>query len=147
MRLAVKADCEVDNWNQGTDCSTLVAAHNASLATALQVERLLEHGTCVDQQDDYGETALHLACMAGHIDVVRILVVEHQAKLDIQNWEGWAPIIWAVVHGHIAVVKFLQQRVCFCTLLTVTRRQLQFRLRLFLHRLHLFFMWFCHDHL
>lgn len=77
----------------------------------VQVERLLEHGTCVNQQDDYGETALHMACMAGHIDVVRILVVEHQAKLDVQNWEGWAPIIWAVVHGHIAVVKFLKQRV------------------------------------
>jgi hypothetical protein len=40
-----------------------------------------------------------------------MLVVEHQAQLDIQNWEGWVPMIWAIVRGHIAIVKFLAQRV------------------------------------
>lgn len=71
----------------------------------------MEAGTDVNEQDEYGETALHLACMAGQADVVRMLVVEQQARMDIKNWEGWVPMIWAIVRGHTDIVKFLADRV------------------------------------
>jgi ankyrin repeat protein len=77
----------------------------------MQVEQILEAGTDVNEQDAYGETALHLACMSGQADVVRMLVVEQQARMDIKNWEGWVPMIWAIVRGHTDIVKFLADRV------------------------------------
>ena len=77
----------------------------------LQVEDLLDAGANVNEQDAYGETALHGACLEGHLDVVHVLVVEQRAQLEIQNWEGWVPLICAVVRGHTAVAKFLIVRV------------------------------------
>ena len=76
-----------------------------------QVEQILEGGTDVNEQDAYGETALHLACMAGQLDVVRMLVVEQQARMDVRNMEGWVPMIWGIVRGHTDIVKFLAERV------------------------------------
>jgi ankyrin repeat protein len=78
----------------------------------LQVEQLLDSGVNVNAQDAYGETALHLACMEGQYTVVRMLVVEQQARMDMRNWEGWVPMIWAIVRGHVEIVKFLAERVC-----------------------------------
>lgn len=77
-----------------------------------QVEQLLDSGVHVNADDSYGETALHLACMEGQYTVVRMLVVEQQARLDVRNWEGWVPMIWAIVRGHVQIVKFLAERVC-----------------------------------
>jgi ankyrin repeat protein len=72
---------------------------------------MLYAGADVNAQDSYGESALHAAASAGHLDIVRILAVEHEAALDVQNWEGWTPLICAVVRGHTAVAKFLAERV------------------------------------
>ena len=105
----------------------------------------------VNEQDAFGETALHLACMegariplnlphgtpyrkrgaprcaqhrlflghqvrlcqfiSGQYKVVRMLVVEQHARVDLQNWEGWVAMIWAIVRGHVQIVKFLSERV------------------------------------
>lgn len=40
-----------------------------------------------------------------------MLVVEQQARVDIKNWEGWVPMIWAIGRGHIQIAKFLSERV------------------------------------
>jgi ankyrin repeat protein len=88
---------------------------DSHFARALQVEQLLDSGVNVNAQDAYGETALHLACMEGQYTVVRMLVVEQQARMDMRNWEGWVPMIWAIVRGHVEIVKFLAERVCSVT--------------------------------
>jgi ankyrin repeat protein len=49
--------------------------------------------------------------MEGQDTVVRMLVVEQQARMDVRNWEGWVPMIWAIVRGHVDIVKFLAERV------------------------------------
>lgn len=41
-----------------------------------------------------------------------MLVVEQQARVDVKNWEGWVPMIWAIVRGHFQIVQFLSDRVC-----------------------------------
>jgi ankyrin repeat protein len=52
--------------------------------------------------------------MEGQQNVVRMLVVEQQARMDIRNWEGWFAMIWAIVRGHVEIVKFLAERVRLC---------------------------------
>ena len=89
-----------------------VYMHSWSQVQLLQVEQLLDSGVNVNASDAYGETALHLACMEGQYTVVRMLVVEQQARMDVKNWEGWVPMIWAIVRGHDEIVKFLAERVC-----------------------------------
>ena len=89
-----------------------VYMHSWSQVQLLQVEQLLDSGVNVNASDSYGETALHLACMEGQYTVVRMLVVEQQARMDVRNWEGWVPMIWAIVRGHVEIVKFLAERVC-----------------------------------
>lgn len=78
-----------------------------------QVEQLLESGVDVNMPDAYGETALHMACMQGQKVVAEMLVVEQMARLDVKNWEGWTPMVWATVRGHTDIVKFLADRVRF----------------------------------
>ena len=77
-----------------------------------QVEQLLESGVDVNEQDEYGESALHLACMEGQKAVAEMLVIEQMARMDVRNWEGWTPMIWATVRGYTDIVKFLAERVC-----------------------------------
>lgn len=75
-----------------------------------QVEELLLAGADVNGQDTFGETALMVACMAGHAQLAQILAVEFQAALDLQNWEGWTALVWAIVRGHEGIVRFLAHR-------------------------------------
>lgn len=54
---------------------------------------------------------------SGQYKVVRMLVVEQQARVDLHNWEGWVPMVWAIVRGHTQIVKFLSERVSLSNVL------------------------------
>lgn len=58
----------------------------------------------IDVHDD-NEKALNLACRYGHLPTVRYLIEEKHA--DVQNNTLGPPLTWAVIHNHIAVVKYL----------------------------------------
>jgi hypothetical protein len=74
---------------------------------AAQVASLLEKGANVDFQDDkYKETALMHASVSGHPDVVKVLL-QHNAKLDIVNYEGHTALYWATWGDHPDVMKML----------------------------------------
>ena len=54
----------------------------------------------------YGETPLMLASKIGNMDIINELI-EHGAKIDEKNIEGFSPIIIASENGHLNVVKEL----------------------------------------
>ncbi|CAF3929925.1 unnamed protein product, partial [Rotaria sp. Silwood1] len=53
------------------------------------------------------QTLLHCACKKGYIDLVRWLVDERKANLDIVDINGNSPLHLACYGGHISVVEYL----------------------------------------
>lgn len=58
---------------------------------------LLESGRHIDEQDDSGSTLLHHAVEFGDEEIIRMLVLEHHANLEIKNKRGRTPLDYAVV--------------------------------------------------
>ncbi len=51
------------------------------------------------------ELPLHVACIAGHIDIVKILVTESGPNLDARDHSNHTPLHTAAMHGQSAVVR------------------------------------------
>eukprot|EP00193_Tetraselmis_chui_P016948 CAMPEP_0177792382 /NCGR_PEP_ID=MMETSP0491_2-20121128/24495_1 /TAXON_ID=63592 /ORGANISM="Tetraselmis chuii, Strain PLY429" /LENGTH=233 /DNA_ID=CAMNT_0019314793 /DNA_START=195 /DNA_END=896 /DNA_ORIENTATION=+ len=81
-----------------------MAAHQGNIR---QVESLVFEGASTNQPDEYGETPLHMAAAAGHMEMVRFLVEECRAEINATNWEGWTPLFWSTVRGQVDVSKYL----------------------------------------
>ena len=54
-----------------------------------------------------GNTPLHCACNSGHLAVVRYLVEDRGAQVDVRNSNGFTPLHLACNNGHLAVVQYL----------------------------------------
>ena len=65
-----------------------IASRNAAIEDVLL---LLEHGANINIQGDLGYTALHYACMKGHLDVVKLLL-KYKASKTIKNEFDEQPI-------------------------------------------------------
>ncbi|MFA5119176.1 MAG: ankyrin repeat domain-containing protein [Candidatus Omnitrophota bacterium] len=71
------------------------------------VNLLLAHGAAPDVRTrEYGNLALHAACMNGHIDVVSILLKQGD-YINYQSKIGMTPLIVAARHGHNDLVRML----------------------------------------
>ena len=71
------------------------------------VERLLDSGTNVNEQDNFGGTALMYASSHGHLDVVRLLL-DSGANVNERDNDGWTALIFASDCGHTEVVRLLR---------------------------------------
>lgn len=60
----------------------------------------------MNSTDSRGQTALHLAALHGHLDVVRFLVSEGSDP-DVLDGKGWAPLHYATQEAHVEAVEFL----------------------------------------
>lgn len=69
---------------------------------------LLGRGADIDARDRYGQTALMLAALAGHHEVVETLIA-HRAKLNITAKFGLSALMLAIVAGHTEVARLLAQ--------------------------------------
>lgn len=45
-----------------------------------------------------------------HVDLV-LFLLQSEAAINLQDEEGFTPLMWAAAHGQIAVVEFLLQSV------------------------------------
>lgn len=63
----------------------------------------------VDDGDYHQRTALHLASSNGHIAMVRHLVLQHGAYLNVVDRYGGTPMMDAVRQRHAEVVAFLKR--------------------------------------
>ncbi|ESP04939.1 hypothetical protein LOTGIDRAFT_109659 [Lottia gigantea] len=53
---------------------------------------LMNDSSVADDQDSFGKSALHIAVESGNIDSVKMFI-NHGANLDIQNIEGYTPLM------------------------------------------------------
>lgn len=60
-------------------------------------------------QDHHGNTALHLACMMGRIDIVKRLI-HANCKVKIRNRQMWTPLNEAISYGNRDLIKIVLQK-------------------------------------
>jgi uncharacterized protein len=102
----------IDYLRQGMDPDTSDAAGTTLLMTAAAngnvrlVESLLRLRANILKNNKYGESALALAALNGHKEVVRILV-DAGARI---NASGWGALHYAVFNGHADIVRYLVGR-------------------------------------
>ncbi len=72
-----------------------------------RVRWLLARGAPRDAAcDRFGQTALHVACLRGHIDIVRELIAA-DAGVNIRDLRGWTPLHSASIRGLADIVRVL----------------------------------------
>lgn len=70
------------------------------------VTELLQRGAKVDSATKKGNTALHIASLAGQESVVKILI-HNGASVNVQSQNGFTPLYMAAQENHDTVVKLL----------------------------------------
>ncbi|GAA0163210.1 hypothetical protein LIER_39556 [Lithospermum erythrorhizon] len=82
------------------------------VATAMDCVEMLEvlclgyDDIDVNSVDSKGQTALHVASIHGHVEVVRFLI-SVGSDPDIADTKGWTPLHFSAQEGHLKVVKVL----------------------------------------
>ena len=67
---------------------------------------MLKKGHKIDESNEGGYTALHLAAMYGYSSMVE-LAVKNGASLDVKTKAGLTPLLTALYHGHDAIAVWL----------------------------------------
>ncbi len=88
---------------------TALLAEWVRVGDALSVQRMVEQGACVEAVDAEGTTALMTAAGAGHLDVVKTLIL-HNAQVNSVNFTGDTPLHFAVRHNHPEIAAVLLER-------------------------------------
>lgn len=79
----------------------------AKMGKTEEVEKLLAFGTCeVNELDQFGQTALHIASFEGHKDVV-LLLIKKMASLSVQDKNGWTPLHSAASSRNLEICEIL----------------------------------------
>ncbi len=88
---------------------TALLAEWSRVGDALSVQRMVEHGACVEAPDAEGTTALMSAAAEGHMEVVRVLLM-HNAQVNACNHEGDTALHFAVRNNEIEIARYLLEQ-------------------------------------
>ena len=75
------------------------------------MESLLRRGADIDSRDDddYGSTPLHWACLKGHREIA-LLLLERGADIEAGDEDGRTPLHFACLRGHVETALLLVRR-------------------------------------
>uniref|UniRef100_A0A8D2LRT8 Fem-1 homolog A n=1 Tax=Varanus komodoensis TaxID=61221 RepID=A0A8D2LRT8_VARKO len=83
----------------------------ASAAGHMSVVRsLMKRGACVNQTTRTNSTPLRAACFDGHLEIVRYLVGEKGADLEVANRHGHTCLMISCYKGHSEIARYLLER-------------------------------------
>ncbi|XP_071085792.1 ankyrin repeat domain-containing protein 50-like [Haliotis cracherodii] len=68
---------------------------------------LVSKGADLSQVDDKGENILHVACLEGHLDLVKDIVTKHRVDINSRGRYGRTPVMKAAEKGHKEVLDLL----------------------------------------
>ena len=83
-----------------------VASWSVTVSSAVCAQLLVTSGADVNKTTENGWTALHLASLDGHLDIVKSLL-KLGAKVNAQSAIRWTPLIAAIVGKHYQCVRTL----------------------------------------
>ncbi|KAA8913517.1 ankyrin repeat-containing domain protein [Sphaerosporella brunnea] len=93
--------------NPGCVSTPLHYAARAGNSAVGVIRLLLSAGANINAADlRERKTALHIAALGGYSGVVSTLL-EHGAKLDVKDSDGYQPLHYAAFHGFVRIVKLL----------------------------------------
>ncbi|KAJ7348064.1 hypothetical protein DFH08DRAFT_1080216, partial [Mycena albidolilacea] len=92
-------------WHKETTLTPLQCASYLGLYDYI-LQVLIMHSTSINQANEDGVTALHLALEQGHLDIVQLLI-KHGASVDQANKNGLTALHLALWAGHLDVVWLL----------------------------------------
>ena len=72
-----------------------------------EVIKLLKTDIDINYQDDYGQSALHLACKFQNLDIVKILLNSDNININLVNIWSRSPILVASSTQNLEIVKVL----------------------------------------
>jgi ankyrin repeat protein len=81
----------------------------AESGDVVEVRRLAALGVNLEERDADGATALHIASMHGHVEAIKVLVVQLGADKDAKTADGATALHMAAVNGHVEAMKVLLQ--------------------------------------
>lgn len=88
---------------------TALLAEWARVGDSLSVQRMVEHGACVEAADAEGTTAVMAAAAEGHVEVIDVLLMRN-AQINAANKQGDTALHFAVRSNEAEVVTYLLQK-------------------------------------
>ncbi|KAI6170524.1 Suppressor of tumorigenicity 14 protein-like protein [Aphelenchoides bicaudatus] len=97
--------------NDSTDSPSVSALYWAAENGSVECVRiLLDNGAKIDHQDNYGETALHIASQEGKFKAAKALINKDPSLVNIANKDHWYPLHMAAFKGHCDIVSLLLEK-------------------------------------
>ena len=98
---------------KGCDCHGFTALHWTVQKGDVDIAKILldSQTNDVNCSDLQGQTVLHLACSAGHLEMVNFLL-ERGANVDAVDDDGWTPIFYAITEDYLKIVSVLIKYDC-----------------------------------
>jgi ankyrin repeat protein len=94
-KILIDNGCDVSGTTTRRLLTPLILCCYRADEEALKVAKLLiERGADLDEKENFGNTALHLACCFGRDDMVQLLI-DSKAVVNVQNSDGETPLMWA----------------------------------------------------
>jgi ankyrin repeat protein len=93
---------EVDDVNERSSVHYFAIKGNCEFLAIM-----IEFGAKLDACDLFGRTALHYASIYGHTLCVELLINRGHVITNLRDHEGYTPLFYSVVNGHVDIVKLL----------------------------------------
>jgi len=102
-RRGVRENLDWEELSEGKTPIHIAARHNHYEI----VEILYRYGADVSARDDRGFTAMYWAAIFGHLEAIDVLVGRCDANIDLPDYDGNTPLMWAVRLSSDDAVRFL----------------------------------------
>ena len=105
-RLAVQEGADVNERGDHNRTPLIIAAVRG--AADISEWLLQQPGIDIDCSDNNGMTAMHLACMYGSVEVLRMLLAaQSQGSVNKRDNWGCTPLMCALVNGQVECVRMM----------------------------------------
>ena len=89
--------------------SAVSAIERGALSELCHVLKESEWDIRSETLDSKGQSALHITCTRGHLDIVQYLVIEKKCSVTVEDVYGQTPLLLSLINNHWKIADFLLQ--------------------------------------